>query len=263
MDIKKVILNKYFPILAFLIIWELSSRIGIINPLFIPPLSKVLIETWELFRYGNLANHLTISLVRVIEGFTVAVLIAIPTGLILGGWFQKVQLALEPLMEIFAQANPFILFHIIMLFLGIGESTKIVIITWMCIWPIMLNTISGIRNLDRQTLKAARSFGIGPWTLFYKIVLPGAAPEIFTGLRLSAGYAFFMLIAAEMMGASSGLGWLVISNQENYHITRIFSAALIIAFLGMVIDILMGIIEGKIINWKNNDFQNHIIYKKI
>lgn len=246
-------LRKNIAILIFLILWEVIPKLGLVDPSFVPPFSQVLATTWELIVSDNLIMHTLVSLGRALGGFIIAAIIAIPLGLLLGGWFPNLQLALEPLMDAFSQANPFILFHIILLFLGIGEATKIFIITWICIWPIMFSAISGIQNTDPVLLKSARSFNLGRWALFYKIVLPAAASSIFNGLRLSAGYSFFMLIAAEMMGASSGLGWLIISSQENFQMKWIFSAAMIITLLGLLIDSLMQFIEKRVIVWEETD----------
>ncbi len=246
----KAALDNNIAILAFLLAWEFMSRIGLFNTMFIPPFSVVLATTWDLMVSGHLVQDILISLMRAIMGFLVAVIVAIPLGLLLGGWFKNTQSALEPLFEMAAQANPFILFHVIILFLGIGETTKITIIAWICIWPILFNTASGVRNVDAVLLKSALSFGLGKWVVFYKIVLPAAAPAIFTGLRLSAGYSFFLLIIAEMMGSNSGLGWFVLYSQENYNIQWIFSGAMLIGVLGLSIDLLVQYIEKKVIIWE-------------
>lgn len=246
----KLIMSNNSAILLFILGWELVARFGLVNVMFIPPLSKVLLATWKLISTGTLITHTLISLERAMAGFVVATLVAIPLGFLMGGWFRNIQLALEPLFEIAAQANPFILLHVIILFLGIGEATKITIIAWICIWPILFNTANGVRNVDAVLLKSALSFGLNRWAIFYKIVLPAAASSIFTGLRLSAGYSFFLLIAAEMMGASSGLGWFVLYSQENYNIEWIFSGAIVIGLLGLLIDSLIQYIERKIIIWE-------------
>ncbi|MDA8234446.1 MAG: ABC transporter permease [Clostridia bacterium] len=254
-------LRKNIAIPAFFITWELVSLAGLVHPLFIPPLSQVLTTIWELTVSGEMIEHILISLSRAFGGFLIAVTLALPLGLLLGGWFRNLQTALEPLMEVAAQANPFILFHVIILFLGIGEATKVTIIAWICIWPIVFNTISGIRNIDPVLLKSARSFGLERTALFTKVILPVAAPSIFTGLRLSAGYAFFMLVVAEMMGSSSGLGWLVQTSQESYNVSRLFSAALVIALLGLLIDTLMQFIEKKVIVWQDTSILESPGYK--
>jgi NitT/TauT family transport system permease protein len=210
-----------------------------VDSAFIPPFSTVLAAIWELGQTGNLLHHVGLSLFRALAGFLLAVVIALPLGFLLGGWFRCLEAAITPLTDILAQANPFILFHVVLLFLGIGEATKVIIIASACMWPILFSTIAAVRHVDPVLWKTANSFGLSRVALFRKIVLPASAPSIFTSLRLSAGYAFFMLIAAEMMGASSGLGWLVLSYQENYHVVRIFAAATVIAALGLGIDAAM------------------------
>lgn len=244
---RRLLTFKYISVVVFVLLWEAAGRSGLVNPLFIPPFTEVLGKTRDMLVDGVLLKHMEISLFRASLGFLTAVVIGIPLGLLLGGWFKKLQLALGPLLEIFSQTNPFVLFHIIMLFLGIGEATKVSIIAWVCVWPIVFSTISGIQNANPCLLKAGRGFGLGRLALFYKVVLPGTAPAIFVGLRLSAGYSFFMLIAAEMMGSSSGLGWLILNSQENYDILRIFSAAMVIAILGLAVDTAMEFAEKKII----------------
>ena len=244
---KRLLTFKYAAVVLFILAWEIVGRLQLVNPLFVPPFTAVLGKTREMLVAGVLLQHMEISLFRAALGFLTAVVIGVPLGLLLGGWFKKLQLALGPLLEIFSQTNPFVLFHIVMLFLGIGEATKVTIIAWTCVWPIVFSTISGIQNANPYLLKAGRGFGLGRLTLFYKIVLPSTAPAIFVGLRLSAGYSFFMLIAAEMMGSSSGLGWLILNSQENYDILRIFSAAMVIALLGLAVDTAMGFAERKII----------------
>ncbi len=248
--IKKFVTDNVF-IFSFVLLWELVARFGLVNPLFVPPFSKVVLTLVDLIRSGLFFNHVFISLERALLGFFAAALIAIPLGLMMGGWFRNVQLALDPLFSLGAQVNPFILFHVIILFVGIGESAKITIITWICIWPILFNTRSGVRNVDAVLLKSALAFGINRWTLFYKIILPAAAPAIFTGLRLSAGYAFFLLIVTEMMGSNSGLGWFILYSQENYHIEWIFSGAVVIALLGLAIDLVLKYAEKKVIVWES------------
>ncbi|MGA2141763.1 MAG: ABC transporter permease [Brevinematales bacterium] len=253
MKIIKWLFEKFGAISVFLILWEMLSRLAILDKLFIPPFSDVALAAWRIFRTGNLLAHIGISLERAVSGFAIAVIAGIPLGLIFGGWFKKAEIALGPLLEFFSQINPFIFFHIVVFILGIEEPTKIIIIFWACVWPIIFSTISGIKHIQPEILKAGRSFGLGRTGLFFKIVLPSAAPSIFVGLRLSAGYSLFMLIAAEMMGCSSGLGWLILNFQEGYQISSIFAAAIIIAFLGLIFDFIIRAAEKKIIKFEGDE----------
>lgn len=251
--------HKIAAILLFLALWEILPRTGLVNPLFIPPFSGVVTALRELYASGELVTHTRLSLARAFVGLGAAVLVGLPLGLLLGGWFPRIQTATEPLMELFAQANPVILAHIIIFFLGIGEAAKTFIIAWLCIWPIAFSTITGIRTVDGSLLKAARSLGLGRWQLFRRVVLPSAAPSIFTGLRLAAGYAFIMLVASEMMGGSNGIGWLIVQSQENYHITWIFAGAAVITLLAVATDSLIKLVERRVVVWdveENEDYLN-------
>lgn len=238
---------KFLIIFIFLSIWEISSKLEILDPQFVPSFSSILITLWTMLLSQNLMLSVAISVQRALLGLAISIIIGIPLGFLLGGWFSKLDLIAEPVIEIFSQINPFLLFHVFILILGIGESTKVSVIAWTCIWPIMFNTVYGIRNMDALILKEARSFGLGRWKLFHKVVIPAILPSIFVGLRISAGYSFFMLIAAEMMGASSGLGWLLLSYQQTYDIKRIFTTALVIAFLGLITDIIIKAIQNRFV----------------
>ncbi len=246
----KRLLTDKAAVCLFLVAWEAGARLGLVNNMFIPPLSGILATIWELLLAGSLLPHIAISLERSLGGFALAAAIAIPLGLVMGGWFPKLELVLEPLFALAAQANPFILFHVIILFLGIGEATKLTIIAWICLWPVLFNTMNGVRQVEPALLKAALSFGLKRRQIFFRVVLPAAAPAIFTGLRLSAGYSFFLLIAAEMMGASSGLGWFILYSQENFNIHWIFAGAVVIALLGLAIDTVLVFMEKRLIVWR-------------
>ncbi|CAB1247678.1 ABC transporter permease [Clostridium sp. MT-14] len=258
MKYNRDIFYKLLVIFAFIAVWEIASRLEIVNPLFIPPFSSVILTLRNMFISGNLAANIGISVERALVGFIISIIIGIPLGCLLGGWFSKVDLMAEPVIEIFSQVNPFILFHVLILFSGIGEIPKIVIIAWTCTWPIMFNTIYGIRHMDFSIIKTGRGFGLERWKLFWKVGMPSILPSVFVGIRISGGYSFFMLIAAEMMGASSGLGWLILNNQENYAIKNIFAIAIIIAFLGLLMDTVIKFVENKLLGYKSEKMSNGI-----
>jgi len=238
------IARKQIAVLLLLAAWEAAPRLGLADPAFLPPFSVVMATIWEQAAAGELTRHAAISLFRAVTGFLIAVSLAVPAGLILGSEFGLAD-AFSPLCNVLSQANPFILFHIVLLFLGIGEAPKVAIIAWVCAWPVLFGSMASIHGVDPDLLRTGRAFGLRRLPLFWKVVLPAAAPAIFTALRFSAGLAFFVLIAAEMMGASSGLGWLVLSYQETYHAARIFAAATSIAILGLVSDLGLGWLERK------------------
>jgi NitT/TauT family transport system permease protein len=228
-------------VLMFFLVWELVSTLQWVNPLFIPPFSKIVKNTCSMLLHKSLARDIAVSAGRAAAGTALAVILGVPAGLVLGLPYRALRSVLGSLTDVLSQINPFILFHILILFLGIGEPVKITIIVWAALWPVVFNTASGIEDSDRILFKAGRAFGGGRITFFYKVVLPAAAPRIFSGIRIGAGYSLFMLIAAEMMGGKSGLGWQILNYQVSFQIENIFSIALVIALLGIFFD---GLIAG-------------------
>jgi NitT/TauT family transport system permease protein len=172
----------------------------------------------------------------------------------LGGWFKTIEELLDPLLQVLSQVNPFSIFPVFILLFGIGEVAKIAIIFWVCIWPILTNTISGVKSTDPLLVKSARSMGASKWVLFWKVVLPAASPALFAGIKMGAVISFFMLIAAEMIGASAGLGWLVLNSEVNYQISRLFAATVTIALLGLLVTNLLSRLEKRLISWREDSF---------
>src|SRR5690606_38227794 len=124
-------------------------------------------------------------------------------------WYSKFSDIINPLLEIFRNTAALALLPVFILFLGIGEASKIGLIIYACVWPILLNTISGVRNVDPLLIKSARTMGLSSIKLFRKVILPAAVPTIFVGVRLAGGFSVLMLVAAEMVGAKAGLGYLI------------------------------------------------------
>jgi len=239
-------------IFIFFLLWEIAPRIGVVDGQFIPPLSQVLLAAGKLAADGSLFIHIAASLQRTFIGLVLAIVIAVPAGFILGGVFPRLSKQLRPLLRVFGQINAFSLFPIFILFFGIGEVAKVSIIFWSTIWPVLFTTIVGVQHVDPLYIKSARSIGADKFTIFSKVILPGAAPVIFTGIRSGASLAFLMLIAAEMIGASAGLGWLVQNSAVNNMMPRLFAATIMIALLGVSINYLLYLLEDNLLEWKQS-----------
>lgn len=235
---------------VLVMLWELSARFAVIDPLFLPPPTRIVATILELWRHGSLREHTLLSAARALTGFAVGIVVGPTLGFLLGGWFPRLRIAAGPVLHLFSQANPVVLFHVVILFFGIGETAKVFIIAWLTVWPLAFSAIAGVQNVDTHLFKTARAFGLSRMSLFVRVVLPSAAPSIFTGARLAAGYAFVMLIAAEMMGTSSGLGWFLVQSQESYHVLRIFAAAVVITALALVTDWILAIVERFTVRWQ-------------
>ncbi len=249
--LQKVIFDN-LSIIVFLVIWEVAPRIGLVPQTFISPPTLVVSTLWDLLADGTLLLHIKASLLRAVLGFVLAAVIGIPLGFFLGGWFRLFERIVTPVLRLLAEVNPFSLFPVFILLFGIGEISKVSMIFWVCLWPILLNTITGVKSVDELLVKSARSMGVKAADMFFKVVLPAASPGIFHGLKTSCNTAFFMLIAAEMIGASSGLGWLVFNAQNNYQIPKLFATTVTISILGLSLNYLFSELERRVIIWKEN-----------
>ncbi|MEK5037343.1 ABC transporter permease [Sporosarcina sp. FSL K6-3457] len=238
-------------LVAFFSLWEIAPRIGLVDAAFFPSFSSVVIAWWEMIISGELFAHFLASITRSLSGFGLALLIAIPLGLIIG-WYPLARELLNPIMELFRNTAALALLPVFMLLLGIGETSKIAIVLFACTWPILLNTIAAVGNVDPLLIKSARSMNISSFKLFLKVILPASIPTIFTGIRMAGTGAILVLIAAEMVGAKEGLGYLITYSQYNFQIPEMYAGILTIALLGLLINQSLSMLERKFSKWKQN-----------
>lgn len=250
--------KSFYIISGFLLLWQIIPSTGAVNPHFIPPLSTVLAEAPKL-GLASIAIDISISLERVILGFLLALVVALPLGFMFAGAFPRFAKFLYPLMSFLSQIPPFILFPVFVVIFGIGDGGIYTVIFWSAFWPILFSAIAGTRQVDPLLVKSARSMGANPAQVFYKIIIPGALSSIMTGARTAMTICFMMLIGAETMGANSGLGWLINQSQRMGMIPRIYLAVLLVAILGLAINYLFEWLERNIIVWKENDRKGGIV----
>jgi NitT/TauT family transport system permease protein len=247
--IAAAVAQRTVAIAALALVWEVLPRLGVVDATFLPPLSEVLVAWWQLAASGELLQHVEASLLRSLTGFGLAVAAAIPLGLVIG-WYQPVATLLNPLLELFRNTAALALLPVFVLILGLGETSKIAIICYACSWPILLNTISGVRTVDPLLIKSARSLGLGPVRLFQKVVLPAAVPTIFTGIRLAGAFSILILIAAEMVGAKAGLGYLINYAQYNFAVPDMYAGIITISAIGLVVNQALLAIERRFSTWR-------------
>jgi NitT/TauT family transport system permease protein len=236
-------------ILAFIALWETAPRLGLVERAFLPPFTEVLRTAWLLLKNGQLESHIFASLTRSLTGFSVAILYAVPLGLAIG-WFKRFADVLNPLLETFRNTAPLALLPVFLLLLGIGESSKVALVIYSCSWPILLNTISGVRNVDPLLIKSAKTMGLSSYELLRKVVLPASVPTIFVGIRLAGAYSLLVLVAAEMVGAKAGLGYLIIYSQYNFQIPHMYVGILTTTVIGLTFTQLLMWVERRFTSWK-------------
>ncbi|MEL7633207.1 ABC transporter permease [Sporomusa sphaeroides] len=243
------ILEKTMGIILVVLIWELTPRLELIDPFLLPPFSEVIHSLFNLVMTGEIFKHFSISITRSAAGFFIGIGIAIPLGIFMG-WYSKLEEVVDPLVQACRNSSVLALYPVFLLLFGIGEVSKMAIIIWGTIWPSLLNTISGVKNTDPLLIKAARSMGVSKLTLLYKVIAPAALPSILTGVRLSAASSILVLVAAEMIGANAGLGFMIFYFEERYAVPEMYAGIITMSLFGVTVNYLLVALEKRLTGWK-------------
>lgn len=242
---------KSAAVLLFLALWEFGPQYlaSESTRVFLPPLHEVLAAGAALVSTGQLQNHLAASLTRSVTGFTIALALGVSLGLVIA-WYKALHEFLNPLLELFRNTAALALLPVFTLLLGIGEESKITIVAFAAFFPVLLNTVAGVRTVDPLLVRAARSLGLNNFQLFRKVILPSAVPTIFTGIRMAGTSAILVLIAAEMVGAKAGLGYLITNAQNSFLIPEMYAGILTVSLLGLLVNGLLVSAERYFSRWR-------------
>jgi ABC-type nitrate/sulfonate/bicarbonate transport system permease component len=188
------------------------------------------------------------SLLRLTAGYALAALVGIGLGVMIG-LNRRVRAALEPVLEFFRAIPPPVLVPIIMLFAGIGNTMKVVVIVSGCVWPILLNTVEGARAVDEVLSDTCQSYGITGVARLRHLVLRSASPQIFTGLRQALSIGIILMVISEMFAASNGLGFAVVQFQRSFAIPEMWTGILLLGLLGFALSVLFRLVENRLLAW--------------
>jgi NitT/TauT family transport system permease protein len=237
-------------IVLVFVLWEVIVHWRGIAPIFLPAPSSIAVYLWRMIADGSMEYHLGVTLLRIFAGFFVAAIAGIALGLVMGMSRIVARIAdiwiatLYPLPKIS-------LIPLLIIWLGTGESYRIVISAITAFFPIVMSTYVGIRQVDRGLLKAAQDLGANTRQIQFKVVVPAAMPSILNGLQLGMGVAIILIVAAEMIGGSSqsGMGYLLISAGQVMETERVFAALVVLAVMGAAIIKLQQWCDRKIAPW--------------
>jgi ABC-type nitrate/sulfonate/bicarbonate transport system permease component len=216
--------------------WELAARLGVANTLLFPAPSKAIGDLMVMASSGYLWRALYASLYRVVCGFTFAILVGAVLGMAMACKPLMDDL-LDPLVELLRPISPLALFPLAILWFGIGDASKIFLIALAASFPVILNTYAGARSIDSNLIRAARSLGATEFEIFKGIVLPASLPHIFTGVRLAWGISLIVIIAAEMIGATVGMGYMILEAQQTFRTERVLAGIFVIGVVGFTTDL--------------------------
>jgi NitT/TauT family transport system permease protein len=197
----------------------------------------------DLVRHGLLLKYVVASLFRVTWGFLLAVVLAIPLGLAIG-WNRRAEMALNPLLQILRPISPLAWIPIAILWFGVGDLAAIFLIFMGCFFPLMLTAINAVQNIPAVYVNAGRNFGLSSAGLVYRVLYPAVIPSLIVGLRITLGIAWLVVVAAEMIAVSSGLGFLIVDarNAGNRY-DLVVAGMLIIGVIGLLLDVGMQSLE--------------------
>lgn len=231
------------------VLWQVLPSQHIVDPTFVTPLNQVASTWWHMLQDGTLWSNTRDSLVRAAIGFGAGIALGVPLGLLIGAKRLVADL-LNPVLELFRNTAPLALLPVFILIIGIGQTSKFVFIGYSCLFPILLNTISAVKTADPLLVKSARSLGFNQLRIFQKVVLPASVPQIFTGIRLAGGYALLVLIAAEFVGANSGLGFLITNSEQNFQSPMMYAAIITISGIGVILNFVLLRLERRFSTWR-------------
>ncbi|CAN5415538.1 ABC transporter permease subunit [soil metagenome] len=249
-------LGRWFSPLVLLLLWEVGSRTGLIPERTLAAPSAVIGALVAMIVSGELPSNLLVSFGRAAIGLSIGVSAGIALALV-AGLSRSGEVTVDPLMQIKRTIPVVALSPLFIVWFGIGETTKIALIAFASVFPVYLNLYSGIRAVDPRLIDAARSFGLSRFELIQHVILPAALPSLLVGLRFSLSVAIIVLVIAEQINASAGLGYLI-NNARDFMRTHIIVVCLMVyALLGLGADWLVRAIETRALAWRPSIVEQH------
>jgi len=234
-----------------LLAWETIARLGWVPALFLPAPTAVVAEAGRMARSGELWRHLAVSLARAGIGFGLGAVVGTALGLLLG--VSRVVWAItNPIIAATYPIPKIALLPLMILWLGIGETPKVVLIALGVFFPVVINTYAGVRGTDPFMVNTAKSLGAGPWQVVRKVVLPSALPTILAGYRLGTGIALLLVVSAEMINATSGIGFLILNSGDLMLTGKLMVGLVILSLLGLVSTWALRALEAWLTPWKED-----------
>jgi NitT/TauT family transport system permease protein len=244
------ILMQISGILAVIVIWEIATAyLHMFKPVILPAPSTVLISMIGMIGNGEIFMHAGYSLMRVLLGFLVAAVVAIPLGIAMG-WVREISYVIDPIMEVLRPIPPIAWIGLALLWFGLGLNSAVFLVFIGAFFPILLNTVSGVRSVDKKLIEVAYTFGARDLEVLRKVVIPAALPTIYTGMRVGMGIGWMCVVAAEMVAVKYGLGNLILEASNFLQTDRVFVGMITIGILGLVINVIFQLAGDRIFAWQ-------------
>ena len=237
--------------LLLLAIWETAARTGAIDVIFFPPPTAILTEFVVMVQSGELITHTVISLARIIIGFSLGTALGLALGLAIG-LSKTVSAMFQPLIDLTFPIPKVGLLPLVIIIFGLGEASKYVIIAISCFYLVVINTVAGVRQIERIYLDVGRNYHANRRLMFTDVAFPGALPTIMAGVKISMGVSLIIIVSAESLAAKSGIGYLIWTSWQVFQVEKMYVGLLVSALLGLGFTVSLNWIERRLIPWKQN-----------
>jgi ABC-type nitrate/sulfonate/bicarbonate transport system permease component len=244
---------KPLSLLMVVLLWQalavLNANLQFYNPKLFPAPVDIAVAGWSLMLKGDLQRDIAASVSRVVVGFAIAAPVAILLGVLVAKvhWCETM---LDPVVEALRPVPTLALLPIIILWFGIGETSKVFFIGYSCFFVIFTTTVLGVRNVDPILIRAAQSLGLSRLRIYRHVILPSALPDVLVGLRLGLSVGFFVIVAAEFIAADTGLGYLINYSRTWFQVDNMMLGAIIIGALGITSNYLLVALERRLFRWR-------------
>lgn len=239
-------------VVLFLAFWEASVAFGWVNPLFTSAPSRIVVMAVQLAGEAQFWDNMATSGTEFALGFALSVVVGIPLGILMG-WYRRLNAFLDPFVSALYATPRIALIPLIVIWFGIGIGSKIAVIFLSTMFPILINTITGVRTVDRDFVKVARAYCANDRQLFMTVVLPASVPLLLTGVRLGLGHALIGVVVGEMYAATAGIGFMISVAGASFQTDRVMVGILIIAVAGMVMNSLLRALERRFEPWRRDN----------
>ena len=248
--LQPVILGAALPVIL-ISVWEILSRTGVVPAYQLPAPSVILETIFGLAADGSLWGHIGITVYRVFIGFLIGTAFAVILGAVVG-FYSKAEQIFDPMIQAFRSIPSLAWVPLFILWMGIGEPSKVTMIAVGVFFPVYLNVVSGIGGVDRKLIEVGKMYGLNTFQLIKRVILPAAMPSFLTGLRSGLGLGWMFVVAAELMGAGTGLGYLLVLGQNTLSPETILASIVLFAIIGKLSDWILKTVELRSLHWQDN-----------
>ncbi|MEW6263212.1 MAG: ABC transporter permease [Thermodesulfobacteriota bacterium] len=231
------------------VFWETARAVNLVNPKLFPSIASVFSASLALLKDGTLQAHIYSSFVRVMTGFSLGIVMAVVLGFLIG-WFKAVRLLLDPIINFFRALPPIALIPMMIIFFGIGETSKIVVLTYASFFPALVVIYQALVGLEPIYVRVARSLGATNREMFRRVILPQLIPNIITACRVSLGVCWATLVAAELIAAQKGIGAMMVEAQNFFQMPPLVLGIVLIGAISLIMDGLVRLVERKMTAWQ-------------